>query len=274
VHQRSGSPSDAPAYYQPQGLIGIIDLSTCTSLTAEVCSVLPTGVGAVFSRLRLPQGGAITPESLDEMLSGDRLEQAALQLSDAEPDVIAFACTSGSFLHGLGYDDILIGRIEQTTGVQATTTSTAMLRALRATSADVIGVGTPYSQELTSMEVAFLESAGFTVAQAEGLGLLVDRDVGRITDAQLDALVDRVASPRPEAVFLSCTNLPSFTRIAGYEERHGIPVLTSNSATVWDCLGLVGVRPDAGQAGRLLAGEFAHPSGRSPAKEGQPAEGG
>ena len=43
--------------------------------------------------------------------------------------------------------------------------------------------------------------------------------------------------PRSEAIFVSCTNLPTYDVIAPLEQELGKPVLTANQLTIWACLG-------------------------------------
>src|ERR1700758_1438707 len=96
--------------YGRAGRVGVIDLSTCTSLTAEFGLAVPPEVLVLYARLRLPRG-EVSVAALDEMFHGTRLEEAALELSDAGVSAIAFACTSGSLLHGPGFDRRVCDRI-------------------------------------------------------------------------------------------------------------------------------------------------------------------
>ena len=50
------------------------------------------------------------------------------------------------------------------------------------------------------------------------------------------ALVRDVAAAGCEAVFVSCTNLPTYDIVAPLEDELGIPVLTANQVTMWACL--------------------------------------
>src|SRR6266705_1350561 len=169
----SKTPVSEPVYGK-RGCIGVIDLSTCTSLTAEYQLALPDGVLAIFARLRLPRG-EVSVEALDEMVSSPRLEEAANELADAGASVIVFACTTGSLLHGPGFDRTLAERIEKATGVRATTTATALLDALEVLGTKVLCIGTPYIEVLNRRERLFLEAAGLSVLGIKGLGLRLDR---------------------------------------------------------------------------------------------------
>lgn len=242
--------------YGASGRVGIIDLSTCTSLAAEVRLAVPDSVLVLFSRLRLP-GGEVSVAALDEMVSGARLEEAARELADAGVDAVAFACTSGSLLHGPGFDAELCARLAGATGVPATTTATAVVEALRHLSARTISVGTPYPKEIDDRERDFLADAGFVVERIVGLGKGHDREIGALTSDEVLALARDAHVPGTDALFLSCTNLPALGLVEKLEAELGVPVITSNSATIWHLLQVAGVAGGAlaGAPGRLLAGQ-------------------
>jgi maleate isomerase len=238
--------------YGGDGLVGIIDLSTCTSLIPEVQEALPDGVSAMFSRLRLPDG-VVTVPTLQAMVTSDRFEEAGLELADAGVQAIAFACTSASLLLGPGFDRELSDRLHRATGLPATTTATALLRALEHLGARRICVGTPYDADVTERERAFLEAAGYEVLSIHGLGLVHDRDIGALSFDAVKALARRVHRPPADAVFLSCTNLPALPVLAALEDELGCPVFSSNAATIWETLRLIGAAPAGRGLGRLLS---------------------
>jgi maleate isomerase len=249
--------------YGKRGCIGVIDLSTCTSLTAEYQLALPDGVVAVFARLRLPRG-EVSVEALDEMVSSHRLEEAALELADAGASVIAFACTTGSLLHGPGFDKSLAERIEKVTGVRATTTATAVVNALQALGTNALSIGTPYVDELNRRERLFFEAAGFRVLDIKGLGLRLDREIGRLSGEEVKALARSANVEGSDALFLSCTNLPALPFLAELELQFGKPVLSSNAGTIWETLRLVDALPARAGFGALLSGSPRHARGAVP----------
>jgi arylmalonate decarboxylase len=54
------------------------------------------------------------------------------------------------------------------------------------------------------------------------------------------------------ATFISCTNLPTADIIATLAQDTGAPVITSNQATLWACLRVVGCREPVLGYGTLL----------------------
>jgi maleate isomerase len=229
--------------YGRNGRIGVIELSSSTAATAEFEMVLRgcDDVLAVVSRLRLPDR-AISVDALGAMLDSDELELAALQLADASVDVITFACTTGSLLRGPGYDRRLAERIEAATGVRATTTASAVVKVLQAAGVRTVSVGTPYNAELNELERAFLVESGFEVVHIEGLSLRDDLELDALEWPAVRELAESVSRHTADATFLSCTNLPTLPLLRELEALHGRPVVSSNSATIWDCLDLIGIR--------------------------------
>jgi maleate isomerase len=223
--------------------VGVIEISSSFRLSAEVPGALPDGVVALFSRVRLPRQ-EVSVAALEEMLAGGDLELAAKQLADAGVALIAFGCTSASFIGGPDGDRRLIERIEGASGTRATTTSTAVVDALRQLGVRRIGVATPYPNPVNRVEQEFFENAGFEVVRIEGLGLEGDREVGRVSPTDVIRLASSVARTPADALFLSCTNLPSLPFIGLLERRLDRPVVSSNSATIWDICRRLGMSRD------------------------------
>jgi maleate isomerase len=238
--------------------LGFIELSTSLAMSAEVPAALPAGVHALMTRLRLP-AGEVSAAALGRMVESDRLEEASRELADGGAAVVAFACTTGSLLRGVGFDRELAERMQSASGVRATTTATALLAALSALGARSVAVATPYPDELNDLEARFLEAQGFAVRALRGLGIGSDPDIARVPYARTWELALAAAGDAPDAdvLFLSCTNLPTLPLLDELEAELGRPVISSVAVTVWHALVLAGVRPAATGAGSLLAGRVA-----------------
>lgn len=219
--------------YGSAGRVGVIEISSSVALSAELPSALAPDYLAVFSRIRLPRQ-EVSVAALETMLRSRELELAAEQLADADVDLITFGCTSASFINGPGWDEQLSARIEATAGVPATTTTTAVLAALRSSGAQRIGVATPYPQDINAVERRFFDAAGFEVVCIEGLGLKTDREIGALSLERVKRLAGSVAKTPSDLIFLSCTNMPTLPLLADLEHTANRPIVSSNSATIWD----------------------------------------
>ena len=109
---------------------------------------------------------------------------------------------------------------------------------------DVLGItrlaiATHYVPKLTERLEDFLAADGRTVVGTAGLGL--DRLIWHVPYNVTADLVRQADHPDAEAVFVSCTNLPTFHIIAALEEELGKPVLTANQVTAWAGLRRLGL---------------------------------
>jgi len=143
--------------YGSTGRLGVIEISFPVALSVELSSALPPSVLGIFARIRLP-GQEVSVAALDAMLRSRDLELAAEQLADADVNLITFACPSGSLIHGLGWDQELVDRIETASGISATTATTAVIAILRVLGARRIGVATPSPDDVNEAERRFLEA--------------------------------------------------------------------------------------------------------------------
>jgi len=214
-----------------QGLrIGLLVPSSNTTMEPDFYAMAPMGVTVHTARMRLSQ---VTPEALIRM--AEDTEGAAGLLADAGVDIIVYGCTTGSLVGGVEWEEGLVGRIEEETGIPAVSTSSAVVEALRTLGAKRIGVATPYSEELNGLEKSFLEDLGFQVTGIRGLGLLDNLDIGRVGRGTLETITRGVADDA-DAVFISCTNLPVVGLIEEFENEFNRPVVTTNHASMGPAL--------------------------------------
>lgn len=180
------------------------------------------------------------------------ITQCATNLLTVQPDVVAYACTSGSFVAGRAGELALVNAILEAGIPSAVTTSGALLEALDHLGVSRVAVATPYEQPITELLEAFLAEAAVEVTSASFLGL-----TGRIWTVPYGTtmnLIREAADAECEAVFVSCTNLPTFDVIAPLEQELGVPVLTANQVTLWAALRRAGVNA-LGPGQRLLTSE-------------------
>ncbi len=237
--------------YGERGRIGLVTLASDTSVLPEYQRLMPPGVAVYPAPILLPRG-EVTPEALDEMLADDSLERAAALLRWAEVGAVVFACTTGSLVHGVGWDRALVSRLEGAAGVPATTTATAVLEALRVVGARTAAVATPYLDNLNEIERRFLEDSGFGVSAIAGLQCGTDAEIGRLSPGDAEALVAAVDSAAADTLFVSCTNWHCLEAVPRIEADRGKPVVTSNLAGAWAALRLLGIADAAPRSGYLL----------------------
>lgn len=242
------SPQTAePREAQPRARIGLLVPSDNTCVEPDCWAMAPPGVTFHSARMFMT---APTQEALERMTQD--METAARHLASAEVDLIVFACTSGSMLHGAGYDEMLADRIAVVSGSKALTTSTAVLEAFRALGVLRIAIGTPYPDAINERVRTFLEDNGHPVVSLSGLQLRSGREEARLAPSALYHLGRAVDHAEADAVFISCTNVRAAEIAERLEADLGKPVVTSNQATMWAALRRVGVRDVVRGYGRLL----------------------
>jgi len=227
--------------------IGLLVPSSNTTVEVEFYRALPKSVTLHVARLFLTQ---ITPDSILGMVQD--LEAQCRNLASADVDVIVLGATAPSFLKGLGYDREIIARIEQATGKRATTTSTALIDALRHLGVSRVALGSAYDAKVNAIAQSFLEASGMKVVAAQGLSYIDNLAVGRLEVASAYELARKVDRRGAEAVVLACTNWKTMDAIEKLERELGKPVVTTSQASVWAALKIVGGVGGVPGYGRLL----------------------
>jgi len=234
-----------------RGRIGLIVPSSNTTAEPEFREHAPEGVEVYGARMRL---ASVTVDELDAM-SDDAMRAASL-LSDADVDTVAYGCTTGSLLHGPGFDAELEAELADVAGVPAVATALSVDRALNELGAQRIAVVTPYTADLDERERSYLTAAGYEVVSIDGRGLTANTDIGWLSPAdayrQTRSAVDQLRTASTDtavdepidAVFISCTNYQTMAVLDRLQADLGMPVISSNSATLWDVCRTLGVDAD------------------------------
>ncbi|GAA5056097.1 maleate cis-trans isomerase family protein [Nocardia callitridis] len=221
---------EGPVAQRGIGIIAPFDLA----LERELWRWAPLEVSLHLART--PYEPVPVSMAMAELVSNPaHLTAATRDVLHVEPEVVAYLCNSGSFIKGLAYERSL-GDIIRAAGAQdAVTTSGALVEAIQHLNISRMSVITPYDEILTGKLHDFLDEAGCTVVRSNHLGL-----GGGIWKVNYRTIAERIAAaddPTAEAVFVSCTNLPTYDIIEPLEQALGKPVLTANQLTMWACLG-------------------------------------
>jgi maleate isomerase len=227
--------------------IGLLVPSSNTTVEPEFYRALPRCATVHTARLPLTQ---ITPDAILKLV--EELEAQSKLLASANVDVIVLGATAPSFLKGRGYDREVTSRIEKATGTKATTTSTALLRALQFLGVRKIVLGSAYDDKVNTIARSFLESNGLNVMEARGMGLVDNLEVGRLGAESAYDLARSLARADAEAIVLACTNWRTMEVIEQLEQELGKPVLSTTQVSIWDALRLAGYRGEIAGFGRLL----------------------
>ncbi len=234
--------------YGKRGIIGCIDISSCVNLEPELYAMAPSGVAILTTRISLPE---TTPEELKKL--PEKACEAAAKLAEAKPDLILFACTSGSFINGKGYDQMISRKLQTAAGgIPILTTATAILDALQAVSAKKIAFGSPYIDSVNQRAKTYFEENGYQVVAMNGLGLHTDYEIGLETEDSVRKLVFDVNREAADTIVISCTNLKTAPILDELEIMLGKPVISANQAMLWQALRRIGIEDKIADLGSLM----------------------
>lgn len=209
--------------------IGLIVPSSNTVMEPDFHRTLGAGCAISTARIYLEQ---VTRESEKSMIEDD-LPSALRLIKTTDPHVVVFGCTSAGSLGGLESDAGIARRIEQLTGVRALTVVGSVVEQLRAIRPRRVAVFTPYEEDLTLSVAQCVVQAGYELAQTAGMGIRSNRDIGRVTPKEIVEFVEtHIDGGDVDCIFLSCTNWQALDALAPVKARFGLPVISSNQATI------------------------------------------
>jgi len=192
-------------------------------------------------------------DTIEELLRmDDYAPKAASDLATADVDCIAFGCTSGSLLGGPDHNEKLLAKIGEVTDIPAITTSMAVVAALKELEIKNVSVATPYHDDINVKEKEFFERHGFKVLHIQGLSCNGPETADLPTKVVYDHAKNAFRSGS-DALFMSCTDMPSLDIVQTLEADLGKPVVSSNTATMWMMLRQVGIGEPISGVGKILS---------------------
>ena len=184
----------------------------------------------------------------------ERLLPAARELKAAGADALAFPCTCASFVGGLDWSRAQCVALGAATGLPATSTSLAMLEAVRALDTDTVDVLSAYPARVGYTFLRFLDEAGIATAAMVSLGCS-DELASHALDLRAEVgRFDQALAPRRHPLLIPDTAINAIGLVAALEADIGRPVVAGNHATLWHALKLLGHEWRSDGAGILLRG--------------------
>lgn len=226
--------------YAWRARLGIMIPSSNATMEQELYRMAPDGVSVHTGRMVSIGCNADDLRKMDESL-----ESCAELVGHAEPDVLLFGCTSGSFLGGIGWEEKIRQRINAVVpNTIACTTTDAILNALSIYHPQKITIVNPYVDEVSQMEANYFRSAGYDVVSEQNMGFRLGHDIFSTIPGYTYRICRETIVKDTELLFISCTNLRTLEIIEPLEQDLGIPVITSNQASMWEMLRLAGISTD------------------------------
>jgi len=182
----------------------------------------------------------------------DNLRQSAAILGRLRPSVVIWACTSGSFVHGLEHARAQADAIGEAAGCAGSSTSLAFARACEHLGVAKVAVLASYPEPAAQAFQRFHAQSGLTVTAMRWLSLSSGPKAAKFGPENLIAQAAEIKLGDAEALLVPDTAVPAWTIIAPLEERLRIPVLTANQVTLWEGLRLTAAVRRRHDWGRLF----------------------
>jgi maleate isomerase len=221
VEQRVAEPVDPPRQ-RGIGLIVPLDFR----LDRELWRWAPEDVSLHVTRLLIAARG-IDVARARALADPGAVERATRDLLAPGPEVVAYTCAAGSFVDGGAGEGVLRDAMRAAGAPAACTISGALVEQLRRSGLSRLALVTPYDDALTRRLVDHL--AEHQVQAVTTTRLVEATEHQRVRDHD-DA----------EAVFVCCTNVPTYDLIDPLAQAFGKPVLTANEVLMHSVLRALG----------------------------------
>lgn len=245
--------------------IGLIVPSSNTTVETEMPALLARHSDATFSfhasRMRMR---SVSPAELRAMNA--QRERCVLELGDASPDVILYACLVALMAGGPGAHR----RAESAVAEQLATggsdtrvrsSAGALVEALTALRAQRVALVMPYLRPLSEQVVAYIEAEGFAVPAWQTLEVGDNAAVGCIPGDEVLAAAQTLDLTGVDALVLSCcVQMPSLDLLAAAEQHFGLPVLSASTAGAYSLLRALELPIAIPDAGSLLGADLPVPA--------------
>jgi maleate isomerase len=232
--------------------IGIITPGVDLTLMSEWGSRLPEGIFCFTTLMELME---TTPQRLLQ-LKERAIAEARKLASSGMIDLVLFACTSGSFIGGAGYDEGIIRELEAATGIPSTTTTSCVLSAFTDLGVKKMVLVGPYIQEVLDIEIKFFEHHGIKTLYCKGLGYANIMQIAKTSEEPY--IYYRLAkeayrsAPEADAIFVTCMTSPIASMVNTLEQEIGKPVVSSCSGALYGVLKLLGIKDQVENYGQLF----------------------
>ena len=232
-----------------RGRIGLV-FPNDSDADDDYVAMVPKGVTAHVSRNEAPTSGNWIERTKTHYYDG-HIEAAARLLQPIHVSSIAYACVSGSFAGGPGYDREIVGLLERIVEAPATTGITACFAALNSLGVTAISLASPYPPYLNDLLVSVLEAQGVQVQAIEWRDVSPEVPHGfeSIGMGQADipppeiwyGMGKKANRPSADAIFIPATSNRTATIIEPLEQDLGKPVITANQVIMWHALRLASI---------------------------------
>jgi maleate cis-trans isomerase len=201
-----------------------------TTMEPEIAALCPALAPIPVARVKrpartllledLPAYGAATLDAI-ETFAGQQF------------DLVIYGCTAAGFLGGPDGNARMVEKLRERTGAAVVSTAGAMIDALRSEGVSSAAVVTPYLAPVNDGLRNYLKSSDIDVETLNSFYCKTTAELGNITEEQVLDLALRTVTPKSEALFIACSQLPTLNTVAKLRGQLDIPIWSSIQATAW-----------------------------------------
>ena len=167
---------------------------------------------------------------------------AAQLLADAQVDVIGWSGTSAGWL-GFDRDVSMCKAIHDATGIPATSSTLALNALLEVFAVKKLGLVTPYLSSINEAIISNYSSIGVIITCERHLDITDNAAIGRVSEQQLNEMVDSVVAGDVTAITTFCTNLQAAPLVPIWERKYKAVVFDTIATVIWEMLNIVSIDP-------------------------------
>jgi maleate isomerase len=233
--------------------IGVLVPAGNPTVEPELYRMAPSSVTLHFARLESPDGVPGAHVGMEHRLLGylQSLPSVIPPLAAVRPSVIVLAHTSVSYATGFAEEPTLVERMAKLARCPAVTASRAILAAFAHLGVRRIALATPYSEAVEALGATYWKAAGLEIVahrRLDGVTNIYDE-----TEARAYDLGRQTDMTHADALLISGTGLPTAGIIQRLEDELGKPVVTGQTAALWQALQVAGVAAPVSGYGTLLS---------------------
>lgn len=213
----------------------------------EFYKIVPDGVTLAITTLN------IVKMTDDEVKDGAKMSlDCARLLSKADVDIIILGGVPLNLALGFKKLDNIMKQLEDELGIPVTSSLTSQVTALKTVGAQRVGVAQPFETE-HDIYGEYLRFYGFDVVGQLGAGLTV-LDLATTDAKTAKGLADKIVKEYEglDTLYFPAPHWGIIGIIEELENEHGVDVVSSVQAIIWNALRKTGVKESINGYGRLL----------------------
>jgi maleate isomerase len=234
--------------------IGVVVPVSNTNLEPDMAMLAPPGVSLHFARAGGYDVDRIPDETQMRQYSDTPADEIFDSLRLCRSDFVIYGCTSATLAQGPDYDADFRQHIEALCGVPAITAASALIEVLQDLGVERFAFTSPYVRTLNELAIDFIEAFDMRcVARIDAPQPMSNEAVAAATPDEILAIAAELDCEQADALVVSCTDYRATEAIPLLEARLGLPVVTSNQASLLVALRRLGIELDSTPLGTHLA---------------------